>query len=53
MFELKCVKLWNNKHDPKDVEGELKKSLKSLGLKYLDLYLIHWPFATIVNTIYI
>lgn len=39
-------KLWNNKHNPKDVEVELKKILQDLGLNYLDLFLIHWPFGT-------
>jgi len=39
-------KLWNDKHKPENVEVELKKILKNLGLEYLDLYLIHWPFAT-------
>jgi len=36
-------KLWNSKHDPKDVEAALDKSLKDLGVDYLDLYLMHWP----------
>ena len=36
-------KLWNIFHKPEDVEGAVKRSLKMLGLDYLDLYLIHWP----------
>jgi alcohol dehydrogenase (NADP+) len=37
-------KLWNDKHAEADVIPSCKKSLADLGLEYLDLYLIHWPF---------
>lgn len=35
-------KVWNNRHD--DVVGSCKQSLSDLGLDYLDLFLVHWPF---------
>ena len=37
-------KLWNNKHAPEDVEPALDSTLKDLGVEYLDLYLMHWPW---------
>jgi len=42
------TKLWNNAHEPEEVEKQLDVSLKSLGTDYVDLYLMHWPspFAT-------
>jgi alcohol dehydrogenase (NADP+) len=39
------TKLWNNNHRPERVEPAFEGSLDRLGLKYLDLYLIHTPFA--------
>ena len=37
-------KLWNDKHAEADVIPSCRKSLADLGLDYLDLYLVHWPF---------
>ena len=39
------TKLWNSNHRPERVEPAFEGSLDRLGLKYLDLYLIHTPFA--------
>jgi alcohol dehydrogenase (NADP+) len=40
-----ATKLWNNNHRPERVEPAFKASLDRLRLEYLDLYLIHTPFA--------
>lgn len=37
------TKLWCNDAAPHLVLHGLKKSLRKLGLEYVDLYLIHWP----------
>jgi aldehyde reductase len=39
------TKLWNTNHRPERVELAFEASLKRLQLDYLDLYLIHTPFA--------
>jgi alcohol dehydrogenase (NADP+) len=39
------TKVWNTNHRPERVEPAFEASLVRLGLKYLDLYLIHTPFA--------
>ncbi|XP_045457682.1 aldo-keto reductase AKR2E4-like [Melitaea cinxia] len=43
------TKLWNDKHAREDVVPALRESLARLNLDYVDLYLIHWPFATYPN----
>ena len=39
------TKLWNSNHRPERVGPAFEASLDKLGLEYLDLYLIHTPFA--------
>src|SRR6202041_3233730 len=40
-----ATKLWNNNHRPERVKLAFEASLKKLQLDYVDLYLIHTPFA--------
>jgi alcohol dehydrogenase (NADP+) len=39
------TKLWNSNHRPERVESAFEASLDRLRINYLDLYLIHTPFA--------
>src|SRR5271169_6709424 len=39
------TKLWNTNHRPERVEPAFEASLPRRGLNYLDLYLIHTPYA--------
>ncbi|KAF4829561.1 putative reductase 1 [Colletotrichum tropicale] len=38
------TKFWGNHHD--DVESALEISLSQLDLDYVDIFLMHWPWAT-------
>ncbi|QKR00128.1 aldo/keto reductase [Metallosphaera tengchongensis] len=41
------TKVWNNHLSYDDVLKSAKASLRRLGLKYIDLYLIHWPSPSV------
>jgi len=43
------TKLWNSDHGYDKALRACDESLRRLGLKYLDLYLIHWPVPEIRN----
>lgn len=38
-------KLWSIHHNPEFVRAILERSLQSMNLSYVDLYLIHWPVS--------
>src|SRR2546428_9300307 len=40
-----ATKLWNNNHRPERAKRAFEASLQKLQLDYVDLYLIHTPFA--------
>lgn len=43
------TKLWNSDHGYDSTIRACEESLRRLGLKYLDLYLIHWPVSSFRN----
>ncbi|ESP00399.1 hypothetical protein LOTGIDRAFT_238568 [Lottia gigantea] len=47
------TKLWIAFHNPNDVEGACRDSLQKLQTDYLDLFLIHWPFAVAMEELVI
>jgi len=38
-------KLWNTHHKPDLVRPACETSIRNLGVKYLNLYLMHWPYS--------
>lgn len=38
------TKVWNDMHGPGDVLVACAQSLRDLGLSYVDIYMVHWPF---------
>lgn len=38
------TKLWNDMHGQGDVLVACARSLRDLGLDYVDVYMVHWPF---------
>jgi methylglyoxal/glyoxal reductase len=38
-----ATKLWNDDHGYEKTMKSFNESIKRLGVKYLDLYLVHWP----------
>jgi diketogulonate reductase-like aldo/keto reductase len=40
-----CTKVWNQNHEPEDVQWSFEDSLKNLKMEYVDCYLVHWPIA--------
>ena len=38
------TKVWNNMHGKGDVLVACAQSLRDLGLDYVDVYMVHWPF---------
>ena len=43
------TKLWNSDHGYAPAIAACERSLKRLGLSYIDLYLIHWPVQNLRN----
>ncbi len=43
------TKLWNSDHGYTPTIAACERSLKRLGLSYIDLYLIHWPVQNLRN----
>lgn len=46
IFLLVVSKLWNHFHHKDNVRKAFEVTLENFGLDYIDLYLVHFPFAT-------
>ncbi|KAI1214759.1 Aldo/keto reductase [Annulohypoxylon truncatum] len=44
-----CTKVWPHLMEPQNVKWSLENSLQNFGLDYVDLFLLHWPFAAESN----
>lgn len=44
------TKLWCTFHEPERVEEICRKQLKTLGLDYVDLYLMHFPVGFVYHS---
>uniref|UniRef100_A0A0X3PNE9 Alcohol dehydrogenase [NADP(+)] A n=1 Tax=Schistocephalus solidus TaxID=70667 RepID=A0A0X3PNE9_SCHSO len=42
---LGTAQLWNTNHGVENVRRACERSLRRLGLSYIDLYLVHWPMG--------
>ena len=47
------TKLWNSDHAAPDARRAIERSLETLGLDHIDLYLIHWPAVQKYGDLYI
>lgn len=45
------TKLNNNNHAPERALASIDRSLEELGLEHVDLFLVHWPLATVSDVV--
>ncbi|KAF9740133.1 Glycerol 2-dehydrogenase (NADP(+)) [Paraphaeosphaeria minitans] len=44
-----CTKVWPHLMEPEDIKWSFDNSLQKLRMDYIDLFLLHWPFAVEPN----